>query len=72
MPPVVTDWIFGTDNRLVLSGVRAGLESGEIDPREVQLGELIGEHAFCRSRSMIDSGQGPIRPEPSRLKLSSF
>jgi hypothetical protein len=71
VPPVVTDWIFGTENRLVLSGVRAGLESGEIDPRGAQLGELIDEHGFDRSRSMIDSGEGPIRPEPSPLKLSS-
>jgi len=71
MPLIVTDWIFGTENRLVFSKVSTAVESGEVDPRETQFGDLVDGYGFDRSRSMIDSSEQFIRPEPSPLGLSS-
>jgi hypothetical protein len=70
VPPVITDWIFGTDNRLVFSRLACEIKSGNVDPKSETLGELLDEFGFDRSRSLIDSGEGPIRPEPSPLGIA--
>jgi hypothetical protein len=69
LPLIVTDWIFGTKNRLVFASVSAAIESGGIDPRGKQFSDLVDGYGFDRSRSMIDSGEQFLRPEPSPLGL---
>jgi hypothetical protein len=69
LPLIVTDWIFGTKNRLVFASVSAAIESGGIDPRGKQFSDLVDGYGFDRSRSMIDSGEQFLRPELSPLGL---
>jgi hypothetical protein len=70
MPLIVVDWIFGTDNRLVFASASAAIESGVIDPQGKQFGDLVDGFGFDRSRSMIDSKELFLRPEPSTIGLS--
>lgn len=71
VPFVVTDWIFGTEKRLVFAGISAAIESGDLDPREKQFGYLVAGSGVDRARLMIGSEEQPFRPEPSPLGLSS-
>lgn len=70
IPLIVTDWLFGSDNRLVFARVSTAIESGKIDPRGKQFSDLVDGYGFDRSRSMIDSEELFLRPEPSPIGLS--
>jgi hypothetical protein len=67
---IVVDWIFGTENRLVFAGASAAIESSGIDPQGKQFGDLVDALGFDRSRSMVDSKELFLRPEPSPIGLS--
>jgi hypothetical protein len=49
MPLIVADWIFGTENRLVLADLAAAVESGDIDPRGKHFGNRIDGAGFDRT-----------------------
>lgn len=69
--PVVTDWIFGTENRLLFARLAEAVESGGVDPRGKHFGQLLDRAGFDRTRSRIDAQEETfLRPEPSRLGLS--
>jgi hypothetical protein len=71
VPFVVTDWLFGTENRLSFARISAVIESGEIDPRGKHFGDVMAASGIDPARLMVDSEDQLSRPEPSPLGLSS-
>jgi hypothetical protein len=69
--PIVTDWLFGTDNRMAFASLSAAIESGEIDPRGKDFGELMAEFAIEPRDLPIHPEEEVRRPEESPLGLSS-
>ena len=66
--PVVTDWVFGTENRLVFARLAEAVASGEIDPQREHFGTLLDAMGFDPTRSRIhDEEETFVRPEPSSL-----
>lgn len=72
VPFVVTDWHFGTDNRLTLARISAAIESGEIDPRAKDFAEVTGDFGLDAARMlMLLETDDQVRPAPSPLGLTS-
>jgi hypothetical protein len=69
--PVITDWLFGTNNRIAFASLSAAIESGEIDPRGRDFGELMAEFATEPWHPPIGPEDEVLRPEQSPLGLSS-
>ncbi len=72
VPFVVTDWHFGTENRLILARISAAIQSGEIDPRAKDFAEVTADFGLDGERMlMLLETDDHIRPEPSPLGLTS-
>jgi hypothetical protein len=68
---VVTDWLFGTENRLALAGMSAAIRSGEIETHGKHFADLAAGLGGDPAHLMVDPGGQLSRPEPSPLGLSS-
>jgi hypothetical protein len=69
--PAVTDWLFGTSNRVAFAGMSAAIESGEAEPGAKDFGELMAEFATEPWHPPIHPEDEVRRPEYSPLGLPS-
>ncbi len=71
VPFIVTDWHFGTENRMILARISAAIESDDIDPRAKDFAEVTADFGLDGARMlMLLDADDLIRPEPSPLGLT--
>jgi hypothetical protein len=72
VPFVVTDWHFGTENRLTFASISEAIEAGEIDPRGKRFEDVIADAGIDSAMLKFGAEDELTRPEPSPLGLSSL
>ena len=70
VPFFVTDWVFGSENRMIFACISAAIESGELDPRAKHFGDVTADLGIDAARLQIGSEGQLSRPEPSPHGLS--
>lgn len=70
---VVTDWHLGTERRRIFSHICAAIESGDIDPRGHDFGQLVAAYGIEDAALRFPHpDNGIVRPEHSPIGLARY